>query len=254
VRMAKILLITDIHANHESLKTILENAGNYDEIFVLGDLVDYGPDPDLVLDEVRGAGAKIIKGNHDEAVGKNVDCRCGHELHDVSEYTRNAISMKKLSDNDRRFLSNLPEILKIESVNPPIILVHGTLQQPLYGYLYPWLRNEEICFLLQEKKSYRLSVGKGRCELGELTYFVGHTHHQFLRKVGKATVINPGSAGQPRDGDTRASYAVYDTVSNSVTFYRIRYDVEKVLSKLRELVGDRVIYEKLAKVMREATV
>lgn len=51
--MTKILLITDIHANHESLKTILENAGNYDEVFVLGDLVDYGPDPDLVLDEVR---------------------------------------------------------------------------------------------------------------------------------------------------------------------------------------------------------
>jgi len=252
--VGRILLISDIHANHDSLKAILEVARNYDEVVVLGDLVDYGPDPDLVLDEVRRAGAKIIKGNHDEAVGKNVDCRCGHELHDVSEYTRNAISMRKLSDNDRKFLSDLPETLKIESAEPAMILVHGTLQQPLYGYLYPWLSNEEICFLLQERKSYRLSAGRKECELGVLTYFVGHTHHQFLRKVGKATVINPGSAGQPRDGDVRASYAIYDTSDNSVSFYRVKYDVEKVLRKLRELIDDQVIYGKLAKVMREASV
>lgn len=251
--MSRILLVSDIHANHDSLKLILESARGYDEVVVLGDLVDYGPDPDLVIDEVRTTGAKVIKGNHDEAVAKNVDCRCGHELHDVSEYTRNEVSMKKLSGSDRKFLSELPETLKIDYVEPPLVLVHGTLQQPLYGYLYPWLSNEEICWSLQEKRTYRLSMSKKECELANLVFVVGHTHHQFLRKVRGATVINPGSSGQPRDGDTRASYAIYDTASNSITFHRVRYDVEKVLRKLQELIKDQNIYNKLAKVMREAS-
>lgn len=251
--MARILLISDIHANHDSLKAVLENARNYDEVVVLGDLVDYGPDPDLVIDEVRLTGAKIIKGNHDEAVGKNVDCKCGHELHDVSEYTKKEISMKKLSDNDREFLSSLPEILKIYQVEPQLILVHGTLQQPLYGYLYPWLSNEEICLSLQEKKTYRLSMGKKECTLTDSVFIVGHTHHQFLRKIKRATVVNPGSVGQPRDGDARASYAIYDTTTNSVTFYRVKYDIDKVLRKLRELIRDQGIYSKLVNLMSEAS-
>lgn len=252
--MVRILLISDIHANHDSLRLIMNNARNYDEIIVLGDLVDYGPDPDLVIDEVRLAGAKIIKGNHDEAVGKNVDCRCGHELHDVSEYTRNEISMRRLSDSDRKFLSDLPEVLKISYAEPPLVLVHGTLQQPLYGYLYPWLGSEEICWLLQERKTYRLSMSKRECELVKSVFFVGHTHYQFLRWVRGAVVINPGSAGQPRDGDPRASYAIYDTTDNSVTFYRVKYDVEKVLKKLQELIKDQNIYSKLANVLIKASI
>jgi len=251
--LTRILLISDIHANHDSLRSILENARGYDEVVVLGDLVDYGPDPDLVLDEVRTTGAKIIKGNHDEAVGKNIDCRCGHELHDASEYTRNNISMRKLTDNDRKFLSDLPEVLRIDVLGLPIILVHGTLQQPLYGYLHPWLSNEEICWSLQERKTYRLSMSGRECELTESVFVVGHTHHQFLRRVKRATVINPGSAGQPRDGDARASYAIYDTTNNSITFYRVKYDVENVLRKLRELIKDQNIYEKLASVLRKAS-
>lgn len=251
--MVRVLLISDIHANYDSLKSILENTRNYDEVVVLGDLVDYGPDPDLVLDEVRLTGAKIIKGNHDEAVGKNVDCRCGHELHDVSEYTRNRISMKKLSDNDRKFLGSLPEVLKTEVSGSLFVLVHGSLQQPLYGYLYPWLSNEEICWSLQERKTYRLSTSRRECELPAAVFVVGHTHHQFLRRVGGAVVINPGSVGQPRDGDARASYAIYDTTDGSVTFYRVKYDVEKVLSRLQELIDDKNVYDKLASVLRRAS-
>lgn len=249
----RVLLISDIHANHDSLKSILENARNYDEVIVLGDLVDYGPDPDLVLDEVRLTGAKIIRGNHDEAVSKNVDCRCGHELRDASEYTRNRISMRKLSDNDRKFLSSLPEVFRIDVVEPPLVLVHGNLQQPLYGYLYPWLSNEEICWSLQERKTYRLSVSKKECELPTSVFVVGHTHHQFLRRVREAVVINPGSAGQPRDGDARASYAIYDTTDNSIAFYRVEYDVEKVLRRLQELIEDQNIYNKLAGILRKAS-
>ncbi len=73
----KILILSDIHGNYEALKSVFDKVGKFDEVLVIGDMVDYGPDPEVVIDFIRSLGAKVVKGNHDEAVASGVDCMCG---------------------------------------------------------------------------------------------------------------------------------------------------------------------------------
>lgn len=235
----KVLILSDVHGNYEALKTIFNSIGRFDEVLVLGDLVDYGPNPDLVIDFIRSSGAKIVKGNHDEAAGSGVDCRCGPELHDLSVYTRNKITYAKLSSNDLNYLRTLPTTLELNYLGKTFLLVHGNLESPLYGYTYPWLKNEELCSLFSTKKQFRLNARRGGCE--DIPYdfiFIGHTHIPFYRSLQKLKVVNPGSVGQPRDGDFRASATLLDVDEESVKFIRIAYDVEKVIAELKLLIDD----------------
>ncbi|MCC6041942.1 MAG: metallophosphoesterase, partial [Desulfurococcaceae archaeon] len=91
----RVLIISDIHGNYDALKTVLETARGFDYIWFLGDLVDYGPEPHLVVDLVREIKPEVaLMGNHDYAVAYNTDCMCAQELHDLSVYTRLNISYK----------------------------------------------------------------------------------------------------------------------------------------------------------------
>ncbi|MCD6324429.1 MAG: metallophosphoesterase family protein [Desulfurococcales archaeon] len=234
--MTRLLLISDIHGNVESLKAVIESAPTYDEVLVLGDLVDYGPDPDAVIDIIKELGGKVVEGNHDHAVVKGVDCRAGPSLHDASVYTRKEITDKKLSRTDLRWLASLPDHVRMDLGSQTALAVHATPKDRLFKYLQPWLPEEEF-------KEY---VGEEAPSL----ILVGHTHRRFLRPTsfGKV-VINPGSVGQPRDGDWRASYAVL-TDEGSVEFFRVKYDVETTIRKLKESVRSDEVFLKLANILR----
>ncbi len=230
--MERILLFSDIHGNYEALKTVLERAGKYDRVVILGDLVDYGPDPDLVIDEVRSIGATVIRGNHDEAVAKGIDCGCGERMHPISVYTRERISLAKLGKADIAWLNTLPYEVSLDLGSLGVRAVHAAPKNRLYAYLYPWLSNEEIRELLDPEL--------------RVLYLVGHTHYQFLRPLDNGVrIINPGSVGQPRDSDPRAAYAIMDAESGTVTFGRVRYDIEKVVSRLRAQIERRDFLEVL---------
>jgi len=231
-------VLADIHANYEALKAVLESVKGVDSVVVVGDLVDYGPDPDKVLDIVRSLGAKVVRGNHDEAVGRGVDCRCGPATRELSIYTRANISLKKLGQDDRRYLASLPLRVIIETPIGRAMVVHATPRDPLYRYIYPWAAPETLD---EEFRSEEVDL-----------YIVGHSHYQMLRVHRGIHIVNPGSVGQPRDGDPRAAAAIVS--EEGVEFLRIRYDVERVVKRLREEVQDARILERLVSILRRGSV
>lgn len=241
----RALILSDIHANPYALKVVLDDAPSYDEVIVLGDLVDYGPRPAEVIDEVRSIGAEVIRGNHDEAVAKGIDCGCGPATHNLSVLTRERISYGTLSKADIVWLDTLPYELSLGWG----LAVHAAPSNKLYTYVYPWMSNEEIC---RELVTGLRRLALRGCEGVEGIYLLGHTHHQFLRRLpGGTTVINPGSVGQPRDWDPRAAYALLEVdgdVVSSIEFRRVRYDVDALVRDLRELLGPGKEFEDLAQI------
>ncbi len=233
----KTLIISDIHGNYEALKSVLSDSGSYDEVIVLGDLVDYGPDPDLVIDEVRSLKPAIVRGNHDEAVAEGTDCRAGPSLHDASVYTRQHITLRKLSKEDIKWLKNLSYATKKDLGHIKLFIAHASVKNPLYKYLYPWVNEETLKdYLMVDGVNYVL---------------IGHTHYQFLRPTTFGIkVMNPGSVGQPRDGDWRAAYAVIDD-SGNILFKRTKYDVHSTIRKLKELINATPYCEKLSCILKE---
>jgi len=232
----KFLIISDIHGNAIALKTVLEVVPSYDDVIVLGDLVDYGPDPDEVVDIVRSEQFKVVMGNHDYAAAFNEDCRCGPATKDLSVITRKNITLKKLDRNALSYLASLPRKLELRTDLGKAICVHATLRDNLFRYLYPWsspadLKNEILEFVE-----------------GSAVVLIGHTHHQFLRSQRGVWIANPGSVGQPRDGDPRAAAAILD--DEGLKFLRVRYDVEKVVDRLKRELGDTDVFKRLASLLR----
>jgi protein phosphatase len=236
----RILLISDIHGNSVALRAIINKVSSYDDVLFLGDLVDYGPDPGEVIDILKELGAKGVRGNHDHAVAYGADCKCGEALHWLSVWFRENITYNAIDSADKEYLAKLPEKIEMRSVFfENIVAVHGSPSNPLYGYLYPWLNNEEIYNNLEW--SFRLRTTKDKPGASRTLYLVGHTHYQFLRTVHGSWVINPGSAGQPRDGDPRAAYIIVDLDSGDIIFNRIKYDMDKVIKRL-EYIGVKGTY------------
>ncbi len=229
----RVLVMSDIHGNAEALKAVIDDARDYDDVIILGDLVDYGPEPGKVIDEVRSLGARAIRGNHDEAAVMGIDCRAGPSLHEVSVYTREKITLAQLSRADKAWLGSLPYEIKLDLGPNEVVAVHASIKDKLFKYLYPWLGDEVI---------------EDYIPLHGGAVLVGHTHYQFLRPTGFGLkVVNPGSVGQPRDGDWRAAYLLVS--EEGISFRRVKYDVNTVLNKLKELVDVRKYYEVLARIL-----
>ena len=206
----KTLLISDIHGNYEALKTILKKE-NYDQIYCMGDIVDYGPSNQECIESIRKEADLVIKGNHDNAVAHGVDCGCGYELKELSQEVRKK-TVKELGERSKRFLAELPITLKENDC----FLVHASIDD-LFKYLKPDTPEKQFT----EFK-----------EIDEDLIILGHTHIQMDRTIFGKRFINPGSLGQPRDGDPKAAYAVLK--NGEIEFKRQEYDIEKVIEKMKE--------------------
>ncbi len=209
----KILIFSDIHSNLEALNTLL-SLEKFDKAVFLGDIVDYGPNPAETIDLVLGEADFIVQGNHDYAAGTGEDCNCAPEMHDLSVLTRNEITTKLLGKNDLSRLSQLKRQLEFEVDGKKFFTVHASPNNPLFGYMFS--TEAEMTWKKQEMKKYDFIM-------------VGHTHFPMFYR-GK--IINPGSSGQPRDGNWKPMYAVLDTESGDLIFRRFAYDKDKMLSKL----------------------
>ncbi|MCL5407747.1 MAG: metallophosphatase family protein [Candidatus Thermoplasmatota archaeon] len=230
----RILIFSDIHANKYALSTLLNNE-NFDEAVFLGDIVDYGTSPTEVVEEVRRTAKHIVSGNHDYAAAFNKDCLCSQENHELSVYTRENITMKDLGKKEIDFLRSLPTSLDVELDGVAFHLVHGAPADSLYGYLYPWKISND---LLRDPMSFTQEQGN---------YLVGHTHYQFLVNYSGNLIVNPGSSGQPRDGNPKPAYAVFDTEKESFELKRFSYDRSNLKNDLRERIKDPKQLEKLYK-------
>ena len=222
----RVLVFSDIHSNFEALKSMLGET-KFDYSIFLGDAVDYGPQPCETLDLVMENSDVRLMGNHDRAVAYNEDCRCALEMHDLSEYTRENISRKLLSNEDIEHLKSFRENYVIEIDNLKIYSAHASPYNNLYGYLF----STEAEMVWKDRK------------LKEYDYIMaGHTHYMMMYRN---RILNPGSSGQPRDGIWMPMYMTLDTDSREYAFHRFRYDYQKTVDKLGDVVKDEKYLERL---------
>lgn len=216
----RTLILSDIHSNLNALNAVLDDAasnGGIDGVWCLGDIVGYGPQPMACLERLWDLSALSIMGNHDGgAVGLVSLATFNPAAATASRWTAD-----QLTEEAKGYLEGLPQTL----TEGPFTLVHGTPNDPIWEYLVTYSQAEAAWGVI-----------------GTSTLLVGHSHLPFVCQEGqpmergavhglriaidgRRLAINPGSVGQPRDGDPRAAYAVYDDATATVELRRVTYDV-----------------------------
>jgi diadenosine tetraphosphatase ApaH/serine/threonine PP2A family protein phosphatase len=239
----RIAVVSDVHSNLVALEAVLRHAevhGAIDGVWSLGDVVGYGPEPAGVIAELRRRGAVSVAGNHDLAA-------CG--AMGVEEFNPVAAeaalwTKDQLGTDEQSYLRNLPLVWSGDGMT----LVHGSLRAPEWEYL--------------------LEAEQARAHFAlQLTPYslIGHSHLQFwceetidgpsfIRaaegdciELGNVRLImNPGSVGQPRDGDPRAGYVLYDEGAATITWHRVEYDIVATQRRMREAGLPHWLVERLA--------
>ena len=236
----RVAVLSDIHANLVALEAVLAAIGTVDAIWHLGDVVGYGPEPDGVVERLAGIGAVGVAGNHDLAAlgGKEIDW-FNPDARSAMEWTR-----RRIDDRSVAWLRALPKV----RTETEVTLVHGSPRDPVWEYV--------------------TSLPVARANLAALETSVGlhgHTHLPMawvdrdgridaiapgpgstLQLDGRRALLNPGSVGQPRDGDPTASWLEIDTDAGAVLWRRVAYDVAAVRAAIVDVglparLGDRLL-------------
>ncbi len=222
----RIALFGDIHANLEAFEAVLKDAEQQDvtDYVCLGDIVGYNADPAACLEKVRAMDCPTVKGNHDEDAAGSHSLDCMNPVAAAAlEWTR-----EQLNEEQRKWLSRLRMVRQVSDFT----VVHSTLDQPSH---WNYVTNR---FDAMSNFSYQFTQ----------VCFHGHTHvprvyvkkdrvqevpaESVLIEDGSKYFINAGSVGQPRDGDWRACYVIYDLEQKLVVFRRVEYDIETTQEKI----------------------
>jgi putative phosphoesterase len=224
----RIAVISDIHSNYDALQAVLSAVGSYDSLVCLGDLVGYGAQPNEVVSEIRSLKPEaIVMGNHDYAVSTGDTSGFVHHAIKAVEWTRREISPENL-----HYISSLRSKATFVAEGIRIALVHGSPRDPLNEYIYPGAPEFILRSLIDES--------------GGSLLLLGHTHIPFSDNFGLKFVGNPGSVGQPRDGDPRASYATLEPSSETrFQMHRISYDIDMAASKIAARGLPRLLADRL---------
>jgi predicted phosphodiesterase len=206
----KLLIVPDIHGNWAALQSVLYAEADFDKILCLGDLVDYGPEPAACVTWAMQQRDESIflQGNHDWGVAFNKDPRSSPPFRHLTASTQ-AFSLKTSSDQMLRFLAGLKPIGLFEIFDKRCLACRAAPSDPLFRYLRT-----------TEKDLEREITVAGSPDL----LFFGHTHWPLLKRIGKTTIVNPGSVGQPKDGDPRAAYGVWK--DGEIELRRIAYPID----------------------------
>lgn len=224
----RICVLSDIHANLAALEAVRDDLPAVDETWVLGDIVGYGPQPNEVIRALQEMGARSVLGNHDGAAIGTVDVRpFNPEARAAIVWTAGVID-----DNTRAYLATLPEVRR----EGQLTAVHGSPRDPVWEYIV----------------SPAVAAANLRSFDTRLCLF-GHTHLPVIFRAddrrmeevpatpdaplqldAKRALVNPGSVGQPRDGNPAAAYLILDTDTVVAEFRRVRYDVEATQSLMQQ--------------------
>jgi diadenosine tetraphosphatase ApaH/serine/threonine PP2A family protein phosphatase len=223
----RIAVLSDIHANLPALDAVLAAAGPVDGLWSLGDVVGYGPDPDGVIARLREVGAVGVRGNHDAAAlgGSEIDW-FNPDARRAMEWTRTAISSESVA-----WLQDLPTRRTLETCE----LVHGSPREPLWEYVTsPAVARDNLALLHQPIGLHgHTHVPVAFIENGRDVEHFAPGDGSSLALGGRRALVNPGSVGQPRDGDARASYMLADLPAGTFTWHRVAYDIESVQAAMR---------------------
>jgi putative phosphoesterase len=224
----RICIISDIHANAEALSALPDD---YDELWVLGDLVNYGPDPAAVVDFVRSKAAVVIRGNHDHSVGFDADCGCSPRFRAMAEATRN-YAASVLTQTNKQYLHDLPLSARRQADGIEFFFCHATPSDLLYEYRKPdsplWEKPESA-------------------SAGAAVILAGHTHLQFSRTADGRTIVNPGSLGQSKMGDPRARYAICE--NGRFALKAVEYPFQRTIEKVMAMPIDSGLKNDLVHVL-----
>ena len=208
----KIAIISDIHSNLEALETVLKEIDKMkiQTIFCVGDVVGYSANPNEVVEELRKRNITSVMGNHDYAVA-NLNTTW------FNTYAAQAIwwTIENLKTENSKFIKSLPEKNEMKLKDYKTLIVHGSPRNPIWEYIYPIDVNSDFV----KNLDYDIIV-------------MGHTHIPFVKKVANKLVLNPGSVGQPRDSDPKASFAIIDVDKFSAKIIRLDYNIETASKKI----------------------
>lgn len=237
MKRKRYAILGDIHSNLESLTVVVEDAlkSDVDTFICVGDIVGYNANPAECLEKIRELACTVVRGNHDHYCSHD---ECLEDFHplaaNVIDWTRRQLSREQVA-----FLRDLKLSLRVDGFT----IVHSTLDMPeKWGYVFDTLEADahfnyqttSLCF-------------HGHTHVPTVFEKVGRVSRNDTKKLklalGRKYFVNVGSVGQPRDGDPRASYVIYDMEQKELEFRRLEYDVKVTQEKIRK-VG---LPERLAK-------
>ncbi|HCS55165.1 metallophosphoesterase family protein [Rubinisphaera sp.] len=226
----RILLLSDLHANWTALQAVHRAEPEFDVCLILGDLVDFGPQPGKVIAWVKEYAAVVIRGNHDQSVAQFVQPHKNETLwHRLRNYSR-ILHWKNLSTEDLNYLSRLPVRKYWTCEEGRFLLIHASPRDPLHEYL-------------PDEKA----IWKSRLQGIEADYVcVGHSHRPYQEKFGSQTLINPGSVGQQKMGECVANYVVIE--DGVPDFRQVDFEIEELISDF-EMAGYDQEIQKIARMV-----
>jgi predicted phosphodiesterase len=233
-------VIADIHANIEALEVVLADSKEQKctHYCCVGDVVGYNATPKECLDIVRSMGMPVVKGNHDEY------CSSEEDLEGFNPHAAEAVNWtrKQLSKEDRQWLRDLKYVRLVASFS----MVHATLDGPQrWGYVFDKLaaaasftyQNTAVCFFGHT----HVPVAFVRDSVVR-----GGTYSKFRVEPGKKYFVNVGAVGQPRDGNPKSGYVIYDLNEGTIELRRLDYDIPKAQKKIMEAGLPQRLADRLA--------
>jgi putative phosphoesterase len=223
----RILIASDLHANLEAVRSL---PSDYDQLWILGDIVNYGPDPSEVIEFVREHASLVVRGNHDDAIGFDRDPQCSPAFRRMAEET-GRFTMSVVSQQEREFLRGLPLAAGRDIDGIRFFLCHAAPGNPLHEYRSA------------DSDLWTKDTAQKFCDV----LLAGHTHVPFCRSVRARRVANPGSVGQSKHDGGRACYAIWE--DGELRLESVGYAIEKTVAKLRNLPVSPEVREQLEAVL-----
>ena len=216
----RLLVVSDIHSNLEALETVIEDAGDFDLAISAGDIVGYGPDPGGCIETLRRLKARSVSGNHEVGITTREEPPSHFNVHAARAVS---INRRLLNGNQLLWLKRLPKSLNLDIMGANISVFHGSPSRPTWEYVFP--------------SEAEAKAGEFFETTGADLLILGHTHIPHIHRFEGKLLLNPGSVGQPRDGDPRASYMLVDIEESGieVSHNRTEYDITRVMTRMRSL-------------------
>lgn len=234
----RVLILSDIHSNQEALTAVLDAAAPYDAVWNLGDVVGYGASPNEVIELARSVGSVFVRGNHDKVCGGESGIETFNAIAGrAARWTRDI-----LTEDHASWLRQMPAG-PITPDGPDIGCMHGSpLDEDQYVFTVrdAWLpltkaENRINFFGHTHMQGGFATNGDDWFRLAPEYSAHGADDYELPIRENARYLINPGSVGQPRDGDWRAAFAIYETAENGarrVMFHRVPYDIKQAQHKI----------------------
>ena len=219
-----VLVISDVHGNYHALDRVM-NAVKYDAMVCCGDIVVDYPFPQQCIQVLKDTCTRICSGNnddnvaHDQKASEYISKKYTHLAKDLDRNTE--LTLKLINDDSKNYLRELPRECRFDLDGVSFYMNHTVPHRPLHHYLDKETSDSKLA---QYYRDIRAEV-----------MITGHTHIPYVRNFGDKILINPGSVGQPRDGDPRTSFAVFDTAAGRVELKRLEYDITETSRYLKKL-------------------